>query len=90
VQRDAEELRLDDKVLRERSRQLLLLEPRQAGPEPDVRRLGPLRLDRAEPFDRLLHAELAAFEQELPREQRAVELTPGEDALADRATLARL
>ena len=65
VQRDAKELRLDDAILRERAGQLLFPEVRQARPEPDVRRLRPLRLNGADPFHRLLHSEVAPLEQQL-------------------------
>jgi hypothetical protein len=81
VQRDSEECRLDDLVLLERAGQLLLAEARQPCPQRDVRRLRPLRLDRAELLDRLLHPELAPLEQKLAREERTVELPQRENAL---------
>jgi hypothetical protein len=81
VERDPEELRFHDAVLREGTRELLLLEAGEPRPEADVRRLRPLRLDRADPFHRLLNAELAPLEQELPSEQCAVQLASSENAI---------
>jgi hypothetical protein len=54
--------------------------PLQARPQPDVHRWRVLRLQRAHALERPRDRRAPAFEQELAREQRAVEL-----ALAERA-----
>src|SRR5262249_29780534 len=82
VQRDSEERRLDDLVLLERPRQLLLAEPGQARPQRDVRRLRPLGLDRAEPLEGVLDAELAPLEEKLTSKERAIQLPERELALS--------
>src|SRR5207244_9199071 len=81
VEGDPKKRRLDDLVLLERTRQLLLAETDQPSPQRDVRRLGPLRLNRAELLERLRDAELAPVEQQLTLEERAVQLPERENAL---------
>jgi hypothetical protein len=73
--------RLDDLPLFERARQLLLAKAGEARPERDVRRRRVLRLQSAEPLNRLLHAELPSLKQQLPFEERAVELAQRQHAV---------
>ena len=79
VERDAKERRLDDLVLFDSARQLLLAEAGQARPQSDVGGLRPLGLNRAERLDGLLDAQLAPLEQQLAREECAVELPQRKD-----------
>ena len=65
-------------------RDLEAFEPR---PEGDVRRGRPLRLERAEALDRARGGQARSLQQELPREQRAVQLPQREDAFGYRGKL---
>ena len=85
MERDPEELRLDDRSLLERLGELLLAEVREPRPECDIGRQRVLSLQRAEPLDRLLDAEPAALQQQLPLEQRTIELAQGQDAFLAQA-----
>ena len=62
----------------------LELEPLQPRPEPDVAGGRVLRLEPADLLDRARERHPRALEQQLAREQRAVELARREDALRQR------
>ena len=81
VERPALEQRLHEPAPRERLRQLVALEALEPRPEREVRARRRLRLQAAEPLDRLHRAQRLPLEQELPLEQGAVELAPREDTL---------
>ncbi len=88
VDRRAHERRLHDRAPFERARQVITPEAVEARPEPDVRVRGVLVLDPADALERARDRERRAFEQELAREQRAVQLALREDSLGHAATLA--
>jgi hypothetical protein len=69
---------LDDGLPAQRAGELVPLEALEPRPEPDVRRGRVLRLDPADPFQRAGQRRLRPLEQELPREQRPVQLPFGE------------
>jgi DNA polymerase III subunit gamma/tau len=90
VQRPALKQGLHEPPPDERRAQFVALESQQAGPEREVRARRRLRLQAAEPFDRLDGRERAALQEELPGEEGPVELAAGEDADGDRPTLTPL
>ena len=49
-----------------------------AGPQPEVRRRRPLRLQPGDPLERLRHREPVPAEEQLARERRAIQLAQGE------------
>ena len=81
VQRAALEQCLDEPAAGERLRQLAALESLQPRPEREVRARRRLGLQSAEPLDRLHGAERLALEQQLPLQQRAIQLAPRENTL---------
>jgi hypothetical protein len=87
VDRSAHERALDDGAPHEGAIERVPLEPLDAGPEPEVRVRGVLVLDAPDPLDRARERQARPLEQELPRQQRPVQLASGEGALGHRATL---
>ena len=73
VQRLAHQGRAHNGPVVQRAAQIVPLEALEPRRERDVRRAGPLALERAEPVDRRRHVERDAFEQQLPRERGAVQ-----------------
>src|SRR5215211_2733246 len=61
------------------------LEAGEPRPQSDVHRRRVLRLDAGDPLERRRQRQLAALEQQLAREQRAVELAPGQRSHAPQA-----
>ena len=82
VQRRAHERRLDDMSPLDCAQQLLRAESLEARPESDVWRRRPLRLERTDALHGLRHAEPRPPQEELARQERAVQLANGQDALA--------
>ena len=78
------EQRLHEPSPRERLRQLVALEAVEPRPEREIGNRRRLRLQAAEPLDRLNGAQWLPLEQELPLEQGAVEVAPREDTLGSR------
>ena len=78
----AEEAPAHDRAPLERARELLAAEALDPRPEVDVRRLDALRVQRADALERARDRQAGALEQELPREQRAVQLAHGQHTLA--------
>jgi beta-lactam-binding protein with PASTA domain len=74
VDRHPHQRPLYDRAPLERAREVVALESGQARPEPDVRRGRVLRLDSAHALEGPWERELGALEQQLPREERAVQL----------------
>ncbi len=74
VDRPAEERALDEHPALERPRQLLTAEVLDPRPKRDVRGRRVLRLDSADPVDDAGQRQAHALEQQLAREQRAVQL----------------
>lgn len=85
MERDPKELRLDDRALLERVGELFFAEVREPRPERDIGRQRILSLQCTEPLDGLLDAQPAALEQQLPLQQRAIELAQGQDAFLAQA-----
>ena len=81
VQRPRWSSALTSRAAGERLRQLVALEPLEPGPERQVRARRRLRLQAAEPLDRLRGPERPALEQQLALQQGAVELAPCEETL---------
>ena len=81
VDRAAHERRLNDRAPLERAVERVALEAVEARPEADVRVRRVLVLDAADPLERAWDREARSLEQQLPREQRAVQLALREDAL---------
>ena len=86
MERAAHHSCLDHTPVDERARELLLAEPLEARPERDVRRRRVLRLHRHEPRDRFHDGHPPPLEQQLAREQRAVQLAQRQDARHARRT----
>ncbi len=84
VQRPALEQRLDEPPTRQRPGELVALEALEPRPERQVRARRGLRLQAAEPLDRLHGRQAVPLEQELSLEQGAVQLAPREDPLGRR------
>ncbi len=78
VQRDPHEGRLDHRRVPERGVELAGVERREPGPEREVGRGRLLGLQRHDAPDALGHGQRDALEQQLPGEQRAVEVAGGE------------
>ena len=78
----AEEAPAHDRAALERARELLATEALDPRPEVDVRRLDALRVQRADAIERARDRQAGALEQQLPREQSAVQLAHGQDTLA--------
>ena len=74
MERASLEQRLYEPAPRERLRQLVTLEPVEPRPEGEIGNRRRLRLQAAEPLDRLDGAQRLPLEQELPLEQGAVEV----------------
>ena len=89
VDRLAHQRRLDDRASLERPREIVPPKALETGPEPDVRVRRVLVLDAAEPFQRSRDRQANPLEQQLPGEQRPVQLAPCERALRHGLTLAR-
>ena len=81
MDRPAQHRRLDDAAPLERTRERLALEALDARPESDVGGRRVLSLDPAHPLDRARQRQVRRLEQQLPREQRAVQLAPGQETL---------
>jgi hypothetical protein len=81
VNRAAEQRPLNDAALFERGRERIAPEVAHARPEADVSRWCVLRLQPTHPFERRDQWQGRALEQELAREQGAIELARGQDAL---------
>jgi len=81
VDRVAHQRRLDERAPLERARQRLALEAGDARPETDVPGRGVLRLQPADLLDGPGQGQAPPLKQQLPREQRPVELAPREHAL---------
>src|SRR5438067_4889518 len=79
-----------DFALVDRVCQPLTIELCEPAPERDIRCRRPLALEASETLDRLDHTEPPALEQHLPCEQRAIQLTQGEQRSADRHGAPRL
>src|SRR6185436_7107011 len=88
VDRAAHECGLDHGASFECTREVVALEPAEARPEPDVRVRRVLILDPGNTLERARDRHAHALEQELAREQRAVQLALGERALRHGRTLA--
>ena len=82
VERRAHHRRAHDLTTLDGAHEQLAPEPLEARPQRDVRGRRPLRLERADALDRAWDGEPGATEQELAGEERAVQLTPAENALA--------
>ena len=78
VQRRSKRTGLDDRATSESPRQLLLPKAVEPRPERDVRRRRVLRLQRDEPLDGADRRESRALDEQLPSEQRAIQLAQGE------------
>jgi hypothetical protein len=74
VDRAPHERRLDDPSLLQRDRQVIALERRQPGPEADVAGRGVLRLHAADLGDGALDGHRRTLEEQLPGEQRPVQV----------------
>jgi hypothetical protein len=70
----------------QRPEQVIAIEVTDPRPEPDERRTGDLRLQADEMLEHAGDGRLLTFEQELPCEQRAVELAGREGAAAAHTT----
>ena len=81
--------RLDERPALECARQRLTLEARDSRPESHVRRGRVLRLQAPGTLDRARQRQPAPLEQELPGQERAVQLAAGQDALGHIGTLTR-
>ena len=81
MNRAAQQRPLNHPALLERGRQRRAAEVAHARPEADISRWRVLRLQSADALDRLDQWQRRALEQELAREQRAIELACGQDAL---------
>ena len=81
MDRRTHERRLHDRPPFERPRQVVASKAVEARPQPDVRVRRVLVLDAADPLERARDRQAHALEQQLSREQRAVQLAPGERAL---------
>ena len=73
---------LDDRSALESARQLLAAEALETRPQPDVRVRRVLVLDAAQALECAGNGQRRAFEEQLPGEQRPVQLPLGEHALA--------
>ena len=82
VERAALQQRFHEAAACERRCQLLPLESLEPRPERQIWARCRLRLEAAEPLDRLHRADGLPLEQQLAGEQRAVELAPSEDPFA--------
>ena len=89
VDRLAHQRRLDHRAALERPRQVAPPETLEARPEADVGVRRVLVLDAADPLERARDRETHALEQELSREQCAVQLALREGALAPRLDASR-
>ena len=78
MQRRPHQGRFHDLPAVDSTRELVALEARNTRPERDIRRRRPLSLKAAQTLDRVDHIDLLAFQQELPRQERAIQLTNGE------------
>ncbi len=74
MDRLAHERGLDHRAPLERAGEVVAPEPLEARPEPDVGVRRVLILDAADPLERARNREARAFEKQLAREQRAVQL----------------
>jgi hypothetical protein len=72
MDREAHQRALDDGAPLERAIERVALEPVEPRPQSDVHRRRVLRLDAADPLERLRQAVSLALEEELAREQCAV------------------
>jgi hypothetical protein len=72
---------LHDRAPFQRARELVALKAGQSRPQADVHRRRVLRLHPADPFERARERFAPACQQQLPLEQRAVELALTHDAL---------
>ena len=77
----AKERALDDSALFERAGEVTEGEPLQPAPEPDVRRGGVLGLDAPDAFDGPHQRQPRPLEEELTREQGAIEVSNREHGL---------
>jgi hypothetical protein len=87
MDRCAHQCRLDGGLALERAGQRVPFEALEPRPEPDVHRRRVLGLDPADPFERPWDRQRGPLEQELAREQGAIQLTLGEDAVHRRSRL---
>ena len=78
VQRPAHDAGLDDRAVTESVRELLLAKARATRPERDVRRRCVLRLQRDEPRDHVEQGTAGSLEQQLPEQERAIQLAARE------------
>jgi hypothetical protein len=80
VDRDPHQRALDDLALLQGLRQRDGGEVPQPRPQPEVHRRRVLGLDTAQPLERVRRRSVRALQQQLPREQRPIELPPAERA----------
>ena len=78
VQGRAHQRRLYDLPAVDSTRELIALKARKTRPERDIRGRRPLTLKAAQTLDRVDDIDFLAFQQELPRQERAIQLTNGE------------
>src|SRR6266511_5798916 len=81
VDRRSHERALDDAPPLERARKLVAVEPLDTGPETDVHCRRVLRLEPAHALEHAWQGRAHPLEQQLPREQRSVQLPLGQRAL---------
>jgi hypothetical protein len=86
----AHQRRLHERPPLERPRQRVAFKALDARPEADVPGRGVLRLQAADLLDGAWEPEAPPLEQQLPCEQRSVQLASGDDARRDGGTLAPL
>ena len=88
MDRRAHQRPLDDAAALERTGQLVALEAFDARPEADVHRRRVLRLDPADPVERLRNRRFRALEEQLPGQEGAIQLALGEHTLGHGAKIA--
>ena len=84
VDRRAQQRRLDHLAALQQTDQFFAIEVRDAGPEPDVHRRCVLRLEPTHPLKRGGDVERHPVQQQLAREQRPMQIAPGENPLQTR------